>query len=336
MGLAFTASADAPWLRVTPAAVVMPAAVQIGVDISGLDPGIYNSTVTINAPASAPSVRTIAVQLTVTPGGSPHLDVDSRQLTYSLTEGAAPATTRLSVMNSGSGALDFTATAATASGRNWLAVSPSAGNAKGGAPAAVDVTINLSNLSAGTYTGTVTIASAATNEGIVIPVNLAVGRPQQALLLSQVGLTFTAVQGGGRPLPQEVQVLNAGQGAMTWKATAIALSSGANWLAVTPDTGSVETPFTDLAALTVTVDPSTLQPGTYYGQIQVTAPGADNSPQSVTVMLNLLPRGSNPSPDVRPTGLVFNGAAEPAPVRKLFPSPTWAPSRSPTTPAGRF
>jgi hypothetical protein len=94
----------------------MPAAIQIGVDVTGLDPGVYNSTVTISASAIAPAIRTVAVQLTVAAGGPPHLDVDSRQLTYSLTEGGVPVTSHLSVINGGAGTLDFTAGATTASG----------------------------------------------------------------------------------------------------------------------------------------------------------------------------------------------------------------------------
>src|SRR5262249_45601383 len=149
----------------------------------------------------------------------------------------------------------------TASGGNWLSVTPPAGNAAAGSPVAVDVTIAPGNLTAGIYTGSVTIASAATGESVVIPVNTAVGRPQQAILLSQVGLTFTAVQGGGAPLPQEVDILNAGQGAMAWKAAVTTLSGGPSWLVGAPASGAVQTPLTDLSPLTVGVDAAALQPG---------------------------------------------------------------------------
>src|SRR4029077_6179469 len=50
-----------------------------------------------------------------------------------------------------------------------------------------------------------------------------------------------------------------------------------------------------------------LDPGEYYGRVRVTASAADNSPQFVTVVLNVLPPGSDPGPIVRPTGLVFTG-----------------------------
>jgi len=51
-----------------------------------------------------------------------------------------------------------------------------------------------------------------------------------------------------------------------------------------------------------------LAEGNYYGQIQVRTSGAVNSPQSITVLLNVLPAGSNPGPEVRPTGLIFIGS----------------------------
>ena len=48
--------------------------------------------------------------------------------------------------------------------------------------------------------------------------------------------------------------------------------------------------------------------GNYSGRIQVNAV-ALNAPQILTVALNVLPAGSNPIPEVRPTGLIFTGAA---------------------------
>lgn len=58
-------------------------------------------------------------------------------------------------------------------------MSPATGNTKAGAPAAVDVTISLGDLPAGTYTGSMTLARAAIKESIVIPVNVAVGSGDQ-------------------------------------------------------------------------------------------------------------------------------------------------------------
>ena len=63
----------------------------------------------------------------------------------------------------------------------------------------------------------------------------------------------------------------------------------------------------------VSVDPSGLPAaglaaGEYYGRIDVKSEGASNSPQTITVVLSVLPRGGDPGPEVRPAGLVFTGA----------------------------
>ena len=60
------------------------------------------------------------------------------------------------------------------------------------------------------------------------------------------------------------------------------------------------------------VNASTLSAGNYFGQIQVRASGAGNSPTTL-VILNVLPPNSTLGPEVRPSGLVFIGTADSAP-----------------------
>jgi len=66
------------------------------------------------------------------------------------------------------------------------------------------------------------------------------------------------------------------------------------------------------APITVSVNPSGLAPGDYYGTIEIDAAGVANSPQFVTVVLNILPATANPGASVSPTGMIFtavvNGA----------------------------
>ena len=84
------------------------------------------------------------------------------------------------------------------------------------------------------------------------------------------------------------------------------LSGGEGWLAISPTSG-----FTDPAdprpAVEVRVTPGDLEPGEYYGRVEVSATGVDNSPQSLSVVLNILPAGSDPGPVVDPLGLIFVG-----------------------------
>jgi adhesin/invasin len=57
--------------------------------------------------------------------------------------------------------------------------------------------------------------------------------------------------------------------------------------------------------VTVSVDPSGLAAGTYYGLVQVNALGGANSPQVLTVFLQVLPVGAQVAGVVQPSHLVF-------------------------------
>jgi hypothetical protein len=79
---------------------------------------------------------------------------------------------------------------------------------------------------------------------------------------------------------------------------------------ISPVSGSSDAASLTVPFVAVAVDGSRLSPGSYNGQVTVTAPDADNSPQVVTVVVNVLPPGSNPGPVIQPTGLVFRASRE--------------------------
>src|SRR5207249_572027 len=102
-------------------------------------------------------------------------------------------------------------------------------------------------------------------------------------------------------------VANDGEGLMSFSVRPSVLS-GEGWLSVTQDSGATDAEGA-VADVSVRVDPSGLAPGLYSGQIRVDAPRAANSPQFVSVYLNLLAAGSNPGPAVQPATLQFIGVA---------------------------
>ncbi len=87
------------------------------------------------------------------------------------------------------------------------------------------------------------------------------------------------------------------------------LSGQSSWLSVTPASGSSDAASTDSPSVQVSVDPTGLAAGNYYGQVSISASGADNSPQTVSGVLNVLPAGTDPGPIVQPSGLIFTGVA---------------------------
>ena len=293
------------WLSVEPDQGSMPAALHLVVNPARLAPGTYEGTLTITCPPASPASRTVLLTLTVTEARPPQLSLETRSLSFSFGQAASPSSAQLTVTNLGSGSLAFTASASTAGGGGWLSVTPASGTASASSPAVLTVTATPGTLASGTYSGTITVTPAS-GPALTVAVTMTITEGKPRILLSQTGLTFTAVAGGGAPSPQSFAILNSGEGAMSWSAKAITLSGG-DWLAIGSGSGSVAQPLLDVSMVDVSVNPSGLASGVYYGRIEVTA-AAGNSPQTLTVILRVLAQGENPGPEVRPVGLVFIAA----------------------------
>lgn len=300
-GLVFQAASSAPWIKVAPAQGILPALLEVTVERGGLAPGSYSGTITVTVPNATPSSRTVRVGFTLTQAEAPapKLSLETASLAFTLAQGGGTASAQLAVSNAGGGTIEF---AASAAGGSWLTVTPVAGRAAAGEPAMLTVTVDAGRLDRGVYTGAITIQGGG--QKLTAPVTLTVAGGAR-ILVSQSGLAFTAVAGGGTPAPQGVGVLNTGDGGLTWTATASTLS-GTGWLVLDAASGKVDRPYLDVSLINVRVDARSLAPGEYYGRIDV-AGAADNSPQTVTVILTVLPEGSNPGPEVWPSGLIFTG-----------------------------
>ncbi|MGH9721413.1 MAG: BACON domain-containing protein, partial [Bryobacteraceae bacterium] len=243
----------------------------------------------------------------VSPGQPPKLDLDKPNFSFAFPLGAASRMQTLTVRNAGGGHLDYTVTAATNNGGDWLNVTAATNQALPDAPATIAVTASPRDLPAGTYTGRVTLSTA--NETRSVPVTIAIRSNDRAILLSQSGLSFTAVAGGGIVPPRSFEVLNIGRGVVPWSVSTRTLSGGPSWLSVTPGNGSTDAASQTVPSVAVRVNPADLAPGSYYGLVQVDAAGAANSPQVITVCMEVLPAGSDPGPLVEPAELVFTGVA---------------------------
>ncbi len=126
------------------------------------------------------------------------------------------------------------------------------------------------------------------------------------LVVSPNGLTFKAVQGGPAPPAQTTNVLS-GSGTFAFSISP-STTSGGGWLSASPQAGSVQQGFTG-TSIKVTTNPSGLLAGTYYGTLEVSAPGIANAPQIVSVVLNVLPANTNIGAVLDSAGLIFVGQA---------------------------
>jgi len=295
-----TQSAGSDWLTLSTSSDVTPRLIQITADPSQLTAKTYQATLMIQAGTGAPIP--VSVEFDVGEGLPPQLSLNRSRLSFTYPMNAAARTVLVTVSNTGSGALGFNATAHTDDGAHWLTVSPSSGAATPSAPVVLQVEANPAGLPPGTYHGIVSIFGSGTSQAGV-SVTMTISSASQAILLSHSGLTFTTVQQGGVVPPQDFAVLNIGTGSMNWSASASTLSGGP-WLSVSPAAGTSVTGEAPPKVI-VTVNQNGLASGKYYGLVRITAPGAANTPHVITVLLRVLPAGTDLGEAVTPNELVF-------------------------------
>ena len=253
------------WLNVSSTAGYAPTSITVTGNPTGLTAGTYTGTITVNANGSAASVT---VTLVVGSGGGTigsNLTVDSTPLSFTTQAGgAAPANQTFQVTSTGS-----QLTITTSASDSWLTVTPGTTTT----PGTVTVAINPGSLTAGSYTGTVTIASSgASNSPVTKTVNLTVTAPPD-LTLDQSTLTFTARTDGTTPAAQNVKIGSTGS-VLTYTAT-----PSAGWISVSPGSGTTE------STIAVSVTPGSLTPGSYSGT--VTVAGTAGATKTITVNLTL-------------------------------------------------
>ena len=170
----------------------------------------------------------------------------------------------------------------------WLSVSPSGGPT----PAVLTVTVDPSKLSSGAYTGSVVVSVFGGSGSITVAVSLTVS----TIDVNPASLTFqTAV--GSTPLVQSVTLTSTAPVTFT---AAGSTSSGGNWLAVSPASGTVSN-FSAVTAIPDSTIVPLLSPGTYNGTITITpTSGTDLTPVLVPVTLTVTPA---PAVTVSPASL---------------------------------
>ncbi len=309
-----TASGGA-WLQISETAGSAPASPRVGVRPAGLAAGTYQGAITITAAGAINSPTTVSVSLTIEAPRNPVLALSSQFMSFDAVQGgAAPPSQILSITNTGSGDLNWGAQFITNRGGNWLAVSPAAGTVTaGGAAGTLVVAADPSGLAPGLYLGLITVANFSGGASTPVAVSLAVGAPATNILLNQSSFVFTGAQGSTSVPTQSFNIINVGQGSMSWQVQTF-LPQG-SWLRVTPQSGtSLATAPQSSPAVTLAVDPSGLAPGAYGGLLIINAPGARNNPQFATVVLRVLPQGSAPVALVQPSGLLLTANLGGAPV----------------------
>ena len=279
-----------------------PDAIEIGFNesvASMLPAGSYTGEVVVLSYYTGYAVSmTIPVTLTVAPASEAFFNDFPGGLQFSLAaNGGNPGSQVVQVGNAGAGTLNWTVTASTADGGNWLTVTPSSGTAPGQVTVGV-VSQNLpGGAAAGTYNGSLLFESASGTA--TVPITVSVG----VLGFAQVNpLSFNMPAGGSVPLPQAIAVSSITSSDFYFSAS-VSTSTGGNWLTA-PTAGRLETP----EGLSATINQSVAQqlpPGVYTGEVLLTPYYTGYAtPTAVPVTLTVSPTGA-PLFDDMPGGLQF-------------------------------
>ncbi len=192
--------------------------------------------------------------------------------------GAAPLPQVVPVAGTNSSGFYFQASGFTATGGNWLTVSPS--NTTFYTPSSPEIGVDqtvAAALPAGVYTGEVVVTpnSTGTAPAMAIPVTLTIS-PSTVPFFDNLpgGMNFYLPAHGANPGSQTLQIRNAGSGTLAWTAI-VATSDGGNWLSISQAGGAAPSLITvQIAAQNL---PGGGAAGTYSGNILFESAGSTAS-----------------------------------------------------------
>ncbi len=305
--IAYGAGANG-WLQASLTSTAAPGTLTLTVSTAGLAAGNYSATLPVSSPDASNGPQSVAVTLAVSAGPlPPTIALSTGSALFSATiGGSVPAPKTVTISNSGGGTLSGLGAGPVSYGAGatgWL------GAALGGttAPATLTLTPSLTGLAAGAYTATVPVSAAGAGnspQSVAVSFTVSAAGSPPAIALAPSSLSFAATAGGASPAAKTASVSKVGGGTLTGLVVgAISYGAGASgWCA---------------AALSVTTAPSTLTvtatlgglaAGTYSATIPVTAPGASNTPQNVSVTFTV---SAAPAPAISlsPTTLTFAATA---------------------------
>ncbi len=295
-----TASGGA-WLAIGPVSGTTAGSMTVAVSPTGLTPGTYTGAITITAAGAGNSPVVVPVRLVVS--FSPLLEANPAALAFAFQTGqAGPASQSITVTSTGA-PVSMAIAAGTASGGSWLSTSVATATT----PAAFTVLVAPAGLSAGTYTGSITLtADGAGNSPLTIGVTLVVSSTA-LLVVSPGALVFDVTAGSGGSAVRNVALTSTDGTVLSFTVTS-STSSGGSWLLVGPLSGS--TP----SNLSVSANATGLGAGTYAGSITVAAGASANSPQTIAVTLRVAPAATMAASPATLSFTQTSGGAAPAPA----------------------
>ncbi len=199
-----------------------------------------------------------------------NMRVSPLSLSFQAQGGASiPASQDIVLSNDGTDILDWTA----ATYESWITLSQTTGTVQPSGTFSMNAGINLNGLSAGTYTGNISISAASGATEIVTVTLEVLSAPELSVIPASI--TFISTNGSNPPA-QTLSVINSGAGTMNWTS-----AQDSSWISMDKTSGTAP------ESLLVSVDISLMNPGIHRGEVVLTGQGAAMSPTVIPVTLNI-------------------------------------------------
>jgi len=268
--LEYNLEVDADWVSISPVSGISTGQVNehtVAVDKTKIQgqKGTFEAKLLVKSAQAYNNPQEVRVTLQVSEEPPPQIWISTQKLTFNAQEGGEnPSFQILQVRNDGDGTLQYTLNWDAA----WLEVSPAGGTTKG-ALRTHKVFVDITGLSPGSYSGTITISDPAASNSprrIQVSLNIHTSSPP-SISVSPVFLSFSATAGGDDPSSETFRITNTGGGTLKYTAT-----SDSPWLAVTPTRGQLASGDSKVHAVLVDID----GPEKISVTLEVGAPPTDN------------------------------------------------------------
>ena len=276
------------WLQVpTLSSTTAPANLTLQPITGGMVAGTYSANVFLAATSASNSPQIVSVTFTVAPSTlPPGIALSASSRTFAATQGGTnPASQSVAITNSGGGTLSGLSLGTITYGAGASGWLTGATLNTTTAPATLTLQTSTGTLVAGSYSASVPVLSAlASNSPQTVNVTFTVTAATPAIALTPASRSFAATQGGANPASQTVTITNSGGGTLSGLSVGtITYGAGASgWL-----TGASLNTTTAPATLTLQPSIGSLATGSYTATVPVLSALASNSPQTVSVTLNV-------------------------------------------------
>jgi uncharacterized protein (TIGR03437 family) len=227
--------------------------VSVTANPSNLANGTYTGTVTVSVGSQSQAILVTLTVGTGSGGGTGTSNVAPNNITLSWQSGTDPGFVNRPEISITGTSGNWSSTVSTAQGGSWLSLSPASGSSL---PAQATVVVNPAGLTAGNYSGTVTITTPSGTQNVTIVLSVSAG----AILNSRPGsLIFSYQTGTGTPAGQSVFFSTSDIALNSSLDITGTVAASVPWITVTTFQKSIQ----------VFVDPTGLTGGVYSGNITV-------------------------------------------------------------------